>query len=313
MVRTIADDEPTDDPKIATDGGQPDDVLVALSLYGDVERDAIAVTVEDDPDVIASVVDRAHRHGYVVDESRDATEDVRPVERRLRFVRAEESEFDTDAAAPQPVTDGGIIVAGDEGVILEDDGGDDAADPDDEGVELLPDGGRPPLPSFDHAPDVGPSDVDKCRECGRYAPHAFDHNPDCSRYEAPAEADADPARENPRMAVPATDGGADFVNKPDQSDELIASGITAATVGDVVDVWADIDGERTVVSGVVASHGRHDKTEVVAFDTFGDPGDRVAVRFTRVINPGTYPTVDDAVLFDPHRGDTFTVCRVERR
>lgn len=53
-----------------------------------------------------------------------------------------------------------------------------------ERIRLATDGGRPPLSSFDHGPDVGASDVDKCRECGRYAPHAFDHAPDCSRFES---------------------------------------------------------------------------------------------------------------------------------
>jgi len=219
-------------------------IITALSLYGEVDTDAVAVTVDDDADTIASVIDRAHRHGYVVDESRDATDDARPVKRRLRFVRADESDF--EPAAPEPVTDGGIIVAGDEGVILEDDDGDDRVDPDDEGVELLTDGGT-------------------------------------------------------------------FVDRPDQGDELIASGITAARTGHTIDVWVDIDGERTVVSGVVASHGKHDKTHVVAFDTFGSTPRRVAVRFTRVIVPGDYARVEDAVLFDPSRADTFTVRRVERR
>lgn len=78
---------------------------------------------------------------------------------------------------------------------------------------VVTDGGRPPLSSFDHAPTVGPSDVDKCRECGRYAPHAFDHNPECSRFE-PIEAEPDVAEDakpsaanNPRMVRHATDGG----------------------------------------------------------------------------------------------------------
>ena len=163
------------------------------------------------------------------------------------------------------VTDGGIIVADDDGEIIDDDEDDDRVDPDDEGVELLTDGGTPTceacdrddlteLPDDDNrgafrcewcgafvdedgrlpraddkrcpnchgrvaygvlkdarkgirgylcvgeceerrivrpeedapvATDGGrhQSDVDKCRECGRRAPHAFDHAVGCSRFE----------------------------------------------------------------------------------------------------------------------------------
>jgi hypothetical protein len=170
-------------------------------------------------------------------------------------------------------------------------------------------GGRPPLSSFDHAPTVGPSDVDKCRECGRYAPHAFDHNPDCSRYEPPREAEADPARANPRMAVPATDGGAvDFVERDDLSNAENAANAAALSVDDTVDVWVD-DGERKVVSGVVTSHGKRDDLTVVAFDTFESTPRRCALRFRGTSNdPDT-----EVVLFDPRAADTLTVRRVERR
>lgn len=184
-------------------------------------------------------------------------------------------------------------------------------DPDHDDFADVPftDGGRPPLSAFDHAPTIGPSDVDKCRECGRYAPHAFDHAPECSQYEAPPEADADPARANPRMAVPATDGGdVDFVARPDTSPGQDAATIAALRPGDTVDVWVD-DGERKVVSGVVTSHGRRDDLTVVAFDTFESTPRRCALQFRDTSNdPDVAPE-----LFDPRAADTLTVRRVERR
>lgn len=213
--------------------------------------------------------------------------------------------------------DGDIIVADDDGEILSDEG-DDRVAPDDEGVELLTDGGRPPLSSFDHAPDVGPSDVDKCRECGRYAPHAFDHAPACSRFEPiEAEPDVEPsAANNPRMARPAADGGRIF-DDPGQSAEALASAIVAAQADERAAVHVD-GGENTlsIYEGDVASTGykRHgngtDGTHVVAIDL---PDRRVAVSFDRVVDFDR-PTnlVDpDPVLFDPKAGERYKVTGFE--
>jgi hypothetical protein len=94
----------------------------------------------------------------------------------------------------------------------------------DDEPRIITDGGRPPRSSFDHAPDVGPEDIDKCRECGRYAPHGFDHAPDCSRFESiDDELTSRTAASNPRMVRPATDGGDTPFDKPPQDAEAIAS------------------------------------------------------------------------------------------
>jgi len=213
------------------------------------------------------------------------------------------------------VTDGGIIVADDDGEVLEDDDTDDRVDPDDEGVELLTDGGRPPLSSFDHAPDVGPSDVDKCRECGRYAPHAFDHAPECSRFESiDDELSSRTAASNTRMIRPATDGGDTRFDKPPERPEQIASAIVAAQVGDRVAVFTSDDDTLSIFEGDVVSTGYRDATDgpggthVVAIDVAGD---RVAVHFDRVIDDDWELATPDPVLFDPVKGARLPVTRFE--
>lgn len=96
--RVDPDDEGVE---ILPDGGSaeadtddaPRDLLVALSVYGDVEKETVAVTVKDEPRAISGAIDKAHRHGYVVASSEDATEDARPVRRRLRFTKVERSDL----------------------------------------------------------------------------------------------------------------------------------------------------------------------------------------------------------------------------
>lgn len=211
------------------------------------------------------------------------------------------------------VTDGGIIVADDDGEIIDDED-DDRVDPDDEGVELITDGGRPPLSSFDHAPTVGPSDVDKCRECGRYAPHAFDHAPECSRFESiDDELSSRTAASNSRMVRPATDGGSVFDGKQ-QDPERIASEVVAAEVGDRVAIHSGDDDTYIVFEGDVVSTGyKKDKTgpggtHVVAVRA-GDV--RVAVHFDRVVGDDWELTEPEPVVFDPQEGRTTTVTRFE--
>ena len=322
--------------------------------------------------------------------------------------------------------DGGIIVADDDGVILSDeDDGDDGhtVDPDDEGVELLPDGGTlsceacdrdalSKLPDDDnrgafrcgscgafvdedgklpraddkrcpkcHGPvaygvlkdarkglrgylcvdgcddrrivrpedeapvatdggtdelppeawvderfrrDPGPpvdgGDVDRCELCRRYAPHAFDHAPDCPRFE-PVEAEPDTtgtptvrAPNNPRMTRPTADGGEheSLFARDAMRTETVASHANAASAGEVATVWAD-DGD-TVFQGRVdyVSHYDHDErgsTHVVAVDAGGDP---VIVVVDREGDPGdgTTPPVTVAA-FDHITGTKRDVCRFE--
>lgn len=63
----------------------------------------------------------------------------------------------------------------------------------------------------DHASDVSPTDIDKCRVCGRYAPHGFDHAADCRHFE--------PMTDNDTPTV--TDGGTPADSEPADEYEFI--------------------------------------------------------------------------------------------
>lgn len=85
-----------------TDGGQTTDtdpapITVALSMYGDAEPAKTSVVVDDDADTIASVIRRAHDHGYVLSTSEDATDDLSPVKRRLVFGPVSATDLPDDA------------------------------------------------------------------------------------------------------------------------------------------------------------------------------------------------------------------------
>lgn len=175
---------------------------------------------------------------------------------------------------------------------------------------------RPPLSTYDHAPDGG--DVDRCRECGRYAPHDFDHAPDCTLY-APID-DADTvtpsASNNPRMARPTTDGGTVF-DKPELPPETLASRIAAADVGDDVTVWCGHGSDAlTLYEGTVTSttYRKHDAvrggTHIVTIDVGVT---RVVVHFDRVVDYAYQNNLStpDPTLHDPDRDAQLAVTRFE--
>lgn len=180
-----------------------------------------------------------------------------------------------------------------------------------------PDGGRPPLSTYDHAPTVGPSDVDKCRECGRYAPHAFDHDAECSRFE-PIESESDvdntvtsPATDTPRMGGIEADGGGPW-EATDQSQEKLASCIVAAEEGDRVVIHVEKDPDTvSIYEGDVAIEGylRADEgfggTHIVIIDL---PDSRVGVYFDRTVDRDSMELVESsAVLSDPEEDVRFPV------
>lgn len=181
--------------------------------------------------------------------------------------------------------------------------------------------GRPARSTFDHAPTVTSGDVDKCFECGRYAPHAFDHNPDCHRFEPTDAPDnvTPSAADNPRMVRYATDGGKARrprpFTQPDQSPERVASEVVAASKGDRVVIRTGNDDTVFVYDGTVTSSQVKDTddkrtyTHAVGVNIKASPERRVAVHFDRTIDfdAGGNLRDDDPVLFDPVEGTQTTV------
>jgi hypothetical protein len=296
-------------PTFSTEPPEPDDHEQKRAV---IPRVNDAVTIEEG-DTVAVDADGDVRHGTFV---RKTTTNVSNKFAKVTMYRVH---FDTD--------DGGFVVEyreeyepsnrnypGYHGFTHPTVDG----EPVDDISRLATDGGRPPRDSFDHAPDVGPSDVDKCRECGRYAPHAFDHAPECSRFESiDDELSSRTAASNSRMVRPATDGGDTKFDKPPERPEQIASSIVAAQEGDRVAVWCGSDGDDDTLSifeGTVASTGYRDDTDgpggthVVAIDVAGD---RVAVHFDRVIDDDWELATPEPVLFDPVKGARLPVTRFE--
>lgn len=80
-----------------------DTLHAALSMYGEVEPDRrVDVVVRDEPGAVAGAIKSAHRHGYVVDKTEDATDDVRPVKRRIRLKPVDEADVFGAIAEAEP-------------------------------------------------------------------------------------------------------------------------------------------------------------------------------------------------------------------
>jgi hypothetical protein len=256
--------------------------------------------------------------------------------------------------------DGDIIVADDDGEILSDDTTDDRVDPDDDGVEILSDGG---VPYRDHdgpvcrdcgtpiyRPDTttkceacgtidpdgiavsitdyerddrrcdggrpplsthpGPPDVDPCRDCGRYAPHPFDHDPACPQFR-PIDREPD-VTDTPS---PQHDGGMEHP-PTDRSPEALASCIVAADVGDRAIVHADDDGDVVIYDGdvVATDYQRADDgvggTHVVTIDV-PDRHGHVAVQFDRDVDRDRMAVTEPSpAVVDPERDAQLPVTGV---
>jgi len=170
MVRHTTDEDEGDGNDTATDDGTVD--AHTLSEGDRVEVEATPMRADESGRVTGDVVD-ATVHTMNDDEvGKSATFQSDTGNRYVRKGTGTLSVVDDDGfrvtiawestLRREPATDGGddIIVAGDEGVILTDDEDDDTDDahPDDEGVEILPDGGGSE-PTPDDLADLSDGDV----------------------------------------------------------------------------------------------------------------------------------------------------------
>jgi hypothetical protein len=165
------------------------------------------------------------------------------------------------------------------------------------------DGGRPPLSTH-----PGPPDVDPCRDCGRYAPHPFDHDPACPQFR-PIDHEPD-VTDTPS---PATNGGMEH-SPTDRSPEALASRIVAADVGDRAIVHADGGrGKVLIYDGDVVATDYHRAvggvggTHVVTIDV-PDRHGHVAVQFDRDVDRDRMAVTEPSpVVYDPERDAQLAV------